>query len=412
MRAVRPVALPVRRLGKVTLAHALAATVLVSVTALTLASPGAGVVAARQSSSGTTISAVQVSNMPSKGGDLGVPGQAATAAVNSSTSQSAVTIVSADSAGSKLNLAGSAVPAHGMAIPFNLAGGLYRDLAPSRIDADLRDATGNFDVLRFQIELSPGHGIFASSAARSSSQPFLALYLERVGTRDVTFVEAPAAQLLGQDALDRIVASRGQLGLAPTSATLWVERMFAPDSVDHVVRSTPLPGTESGQEAVKIHPNFTLTKYQYPVWTANYYIFGYTVIDKMEIEEYVTYPNTTAGQAIIAQMDVYWVDFKESNGTDLYQSGWRIGGSGPTGVKLTCQNGSSQRIQWESVAGRVVQNSSVSVSWSISLGWQNFGGPGLQYNPSSTISLGSGANVSGQNGYVMDIYTQSGQQTT
>jgi len=403
-------------LKRATLGKAIATALLVSTTVFTVAPPGAVALAAPASGGGTTISAVRVSTVPSKAGDLGIPGQAATgtsgqaatSAVSGSTTQSTVEVMNAAVTGSTLDLTGSAIQANGTVIPFNLTGGLYRDLAPSRIDGDLRDATGNFDVMRFQIDESPVHGIFASSAARASGQPFLALYIERTGTRDVTFVEAPAAQILGQDTLGRLLASGPQLGLAPASARLWEERLFTSDSVDHVVRSTPLPGTEPVRP-MTIHPNFTSTTSLYPVWTANYYIFGYTVVDEMEIEEYVTYPNTTAGQAIIAQIDPYWVDFKESNGTDLYQSGFEIGGGGPAGVKLTCQNNSSQRIQWESIAGQVNQSSSVSVVWAISLSFKDFGGPGLQYNPSGSVNISGGGNVSGQNSYLMDVYTNSGQ---
>lgn len=369
------------------------------------------------------ISTISVNNVPMKAGELGsLAGNRPTNAQNTqsaamatqvqaNTSDSTVDITNASVSGSTVNaLSGSVIDTNGTATPFNFTGTLYKDPVSGRIDAGLTDSLGNYKIVRFQIINDPSKGIFYSQAAQSSHAPYLAMYLEKNGTRDITFLETPVANVFGTATWNTIESNANSFADAPKADVFWVEGLFQPDSVTHGSSSTPKyshPGQLSNTSNMTFEPDSVATEYNYPYYTVNYYTFGYTVQDTMQLEEKVTYPSSTSSSTITGRLDVWYTDYDESDGIDLDQSAWEVGGDGSAGMKLTCPNGKSQRIQWESVAGQLEQSGSWSINWSYSASYAG-ASLTLAYTPEERIPLNGGGNQDTNGAYIGSFYTSSG----
>ena len=358
----------------------------------------------------STLPAVRVASTPSKAGLLGNPMQAVTQVANAA-SQATVSIAAVNIVGSTVNAISGAVGfSDGTSIPFQLSGDLLKDPRTATVDGSLVDRENNFRVARFQIVMDASTGIFMSTAARTSSDAYIALYLQRIGTRDLTFLEQPAADVLGAATELAIQAQSASFAAAPKEDVLWVEALFIPDSISHqseAVASPMTPGQASLPTAGPV-PLSDVTQTHLDTYTATYSQFGYTATDTMVVQEQTTIPNDTAAQTILGKLSVSSVDFRESNGVDLKATWWEIGGNGPAGVKLTCQNGSAQRVKWEQIAGLLEQSNSWSVAWSFSPSYQMFT-LNFSYGGGGQVALGNGANQDTSGAYVADTYTDSGE---
>jgi hypothetical protein len=273
-------------------------------------------------------------------------------------------------------------------------------------------------------------GLFFTPAAKSSTGMYLAIYLEHEGTRDITFIEAPAATLLGAPLLASLEADNASFASAPAADTFWVEAMFTPDGVIHANLPGPVnptlvynPGKSAALPAVM--PAATVRPLSsgvepplnnYPWYAESYYAFGATVYDAMELQEQLEYGPTTSSDVFATIYPIY-EDFNNSNGLNLYYSDWEVGGRGPLGIKLTVPNvgypssgGSaqgSQRVQYEQVGGQLERSSSWSISYSFSTAFLGVSAA-LSYNNGGTVQLGAGANEYIGGDYEADMYSPSG----
>ncbi len=317
----------------------------------------------------------------------------------------------------EISIEGKVESQNGTAIPFSLSGTLYKDPVAGVIDGSLRDKFGNFNVMRFQIVSNPSKGIFYSASAKLSHHAYLALYLEQKGTRNMVFLEAPAAKVFGEATWHRIKEFSKTFSNAPKSDVFWIERMFIPDKFVHRTSANPIIPIGN-----KIHstvptvpsPDTNLRPqtvgypvYHFPFFQATYDIFGYSVTDSMELEEKVSYPTNTNDGTITGRLSVIYTRYDESNGTDLDESAFEIGADGVDGIKLTVPDHYPQRIQWESVAGQLERQGTWTVNASYSVTWAG-ASLTLAYRPTSEVTLNAGTEDC-NGAYVADYYTNSGE---
>lgn len=364
-------------------------------------------------SSGITIPTLTIHNMNRHGQKVGNLANPNTFPANHMTKTSISTISQVSLKGSSLTLVGSARNNVGSSIPFTLQGHLFRGLGinSGRIYGSMVDSTGHFKVLRCEIVNNPAKGLMATATAKHARTPYIAIYLEQTGTRNMTLIEAPAKKILGVSNLTRIESAYTHYAIAPQRDILWPELMFLPDTVTQGTTVHPKSANAAQSNSVSvIQPQTAYNMYNYPYYTATYYILGYTVTDSIYLAEEVTYPLRTSQGPITGSIKVIGTSYDESNGTHLNATAWRIGGQGPLGVKLTVPQNSSQRIQWENAAGYLENSGHWTINFSYSLQWEGFGAS-LSYVNGGRVPLNS-SNVDPFGSYVADFYTQSGQYLT
>ncbi|MCL4520352.1 MAG: hypothetical protein M1415_01990 [Firmicutes bacterium] len=322
------------------------------------------------------LSAISIANVPTTGAALGTLSSVVSqTSTGLTTITSPVTIQSAAVNGSDLSLTGTV-----NAIPFALSGPLYQGAAPGTIEGSLTDATGHFVILRCEIVNQPATGMWLTSTAATAQVPYLGLYLEQAGTRNITFIEAPAATILGTSVVNSIESTYETYPVAPKADSLWLERMMLPNTVQ--TTSSPVSNTVS--------PAGDSTTSQIKTYSSTYQFAGSTFTDTIKDNIGVTYPpDTSASGSALAQVRVTYTHISESNGTQLDETGYQLGGHGPLGVKLTVPDGKSQRMKSAILAG----NGNVHGSWSVSAGysvsWEGFGAD-ISYTPGGTGTFSSG----------------------
>lgn len=356
------------------------------------------------------VPAIELANVAAHASSLVPSAQAAAVAQD----QASVSVSEVSLTGATVNdLAGTVTTADGTSLPFSLSGTLFSDPSGSMIDGTLVDQTGTFSVLRFQIVNNPSIGIFYTDSAKSSTSPYLALYLERAGTRDVTFIECPAATLFGTSMLADLETDSTSFAPAPHADIFWIESMFVPDGVIHKELTGPIaPGTvynptvNGGAPSVVRPLTVAGTKYNYPFYSDYYEFNNAYITDSIELEEYVQYPTNT-NSPIVADFFPDYTDFSNSNGLNVWYTDWQVGGNGALGIKLTCPNGGSQRVQIEQSGGQLERSSSWTISWGYSLAWAGLGAT-LNYNDGGSYQLNSGTLQDLPLPYVGDMYAPSG----
>jgi len=291
-------------------------------------------------SSNAAIHTVYLPNVPMKAGTLGSTNAAAIASnsANASTTpveKNTVTITDASVNGSAIQLSGYVTNASGTQTPFHLVGTLGQGTANGEVFANVSDTTGNFQVVRFEIDSEPSHDMwYNATAADSSTVPYMALYLEQSGTRNMTFAEGSAASFLGAANVETIYSNVASYAKAPIRDQLWLEAAFQPDSQTRSVK--PSSATLSASPS---------TTYAYPhsqevIYSEGFNFAGYYASDSIELMEYWDQPNGTGGNQT-AELQVAgftWAEYTSESGTYIQTltnqfTGWEIGagGSGSTG---------------------------------------------------------------------------------
>ncbi len=200
----------------------------------------------------------------------------------------------------------------GTKVPFALSGTLYQELTSGRVNGVLNDSLGNFKVVRFEIVTRPSKGICINHHLHGST---LALSLQQKGTRNFVFVEVPTSKVLGNNSPLASSSARTQsFKPAPEKASLWEESLCRSSSTNTQVTSQPLAGNPAPRNVLNQTQSSLVTgtnsHYVYKTYTANYYIFGYTVKDQMTVQELTDYP-TNVNVDPSARLSVYISGHKE-----------------------------------------------------------------------------------------------------
>ncbi len=140
-----------------------------------------------------------------------------------------VTITSLNVYDEYTDLAGT-VAYNGQTYNFSLFGDLFNSNLghPEDKVGNLRDATGNFDVLYFAVRHTPLMPVANTSLTGDN----LALYLQRKGTREITFVDVPLTGTLG-NALWMSFGARGRYGEI-LQADYWFTKILTPQFGEEV----------------------------------------------------------------------------------------------------------------------------------------------------------------------------------
>lgn len=282
-------------------------------------------------------------------------------------------------------------------IPFDLEGQLYKGVTSARINGSLKDKTGNFEIVRFEINNDPAHGVFLNKSLKKTT---VAIYLHNNNkqSRNLTIIEIPAEKLFGKDTLNNLYKQSESFEEAPNNVVLWFEKYFTPDKKGHSVNK-PNNGIQP-LTSVSSH-NYYVSYYDY------YYIFGYYVNDTIKLQEKVTVPSDTY-EDIKGRLTVYSTDYDESNGTDIKNdvTGFRIGGEGVLGIKLQAMS-APEVINWENIDGSVVQSGSVQFTLSLSYSYLGLSA-GLSYSNAKSVDLSQG-NYDCNGAGVCDMYSSGGK---
>ena len=240
-----------------------------------------------------------------------------------------------------------------------------------------------FTVLRFEISNNSRRDIFYDTAAQTAKVPYIALYLERPGTRNIIFTEAPASSLLGSAVVNTIESST--YPLAPMNDQLWMESIFKPERmtktiVSHQVKTvaSPVSGSPNTSSATVSANSSSITNLvqQQEAYTAYYYDFGYNVADTITIQENTTEPNgpaTATGQLCVAGWDWNETELNGTPGPDLINkmTNWEIGpnniSSGNPGTAgITMSVPAPDAIQSVSGSARWTSTNGFSINWALS----------------------------------------------
>lgn len=355
--------------------------------------------ASPQTQAGTHINihALEYSNLPLSGASF----------TKSNLGKTKVNFSQVNVQGNQIKALNGSATINGRKVPFALSGTLYQGLTSNRVNGVLNDGLGNFKVVRFEIAMHPSKGIYINHHLHGDT---LALYLQQKGTRNFVFIEVPTSMILGSNSpLASSVSEAQSFKSAPEKARLWAESLFNSSSTNTQATSHPLPGNPAPPNVANQTIQSTLVtgtnyNYAYKTYTANYYIFGYTVKDQMTVQEITDYPQNVNGRPS-TRLEVYSLNYDESNGTDLHNkaTGWQVGG-GPIGMKLNV--GSPEKIDFISTAGTVEQGSSISVSLSYSLSYFGLSAT-LNYQPGGQVQLSNG-NRGIPNAGVASVWIPSG----
>lgn len=119
--------------------------------------------------------------------------------------------------------------------PIHVSGVFYQSGLghPGDKVAEARDLTEHFEILHMAVRLDPGSE--ALQLDRSISGPVLILYLQRLGTREITVIETPVAQAALQDKVMQLLRQE-KYEQASFGLDFWQPKIFEP--------------TESGEQSV------------------------------------------------------------------------------------------------------------------------------------------------------------------
>jgi hypothetical protein len=261
--------------------------------------------------------------------------------------------------GSNIEITGST--GNGTATNFDLIGTLYKGIVSTRIDGVLTDKLNNFKVDRFELLSDPQHSILMN---KNLTGNVLALYLQKNGTRNVSFIECEASTVFSDQQLSNINSASENYLPAPNTASLWEEAMFQPDSHTHnrvsnllmnnlIASPTPLS-------------NSKITSYN-DSYVDYYYIFGYYVNDTITLNLKTSEPTDDTAH-ITGTLSIAALDWNESNGIDVKNSatGFEVGFKSPgAGLKLTVPSPAGIEEEW--FDGTVEHAGGVQISADI--GW-------------------------------------------
>lgn len=283
---------------------------------------------------GSTVSAAYVANAPLKAGALGKLQQTSNVSNNPGAQSShSIKVSNVSVNGSQIEVTGYVNGTEGKKTPFDLQGTLGKGNVSGVVFGTVTDKTKNFKVIRFEVDSTPTNDIWYSSSAGTAKVPYMALYLEQSGTRNMTFAEAPAVSLLGKQNLNKVQSNSSSYSLAPLASRLWIEGAFTPDSVTKTSKASN-PGLISPMTT------YSNPKSQSYYIASTYNYAGNKVTDTLNYQE-SWYELTGYGANETAEWKVTSYTWDEYNiYTGAYEqtltnqmTGWEIGGGGNSTTK-------------------------------------------------------------------------------